>query len=220
MNKFLKLVFVFILATGNCDAQNNELSDFIPKGYVVFENYSGDLNSDGQEDCVLIIKKTDEKNLVLNQFDKKVDRNRRGIIVLLKHGGNYQLVDKNYDCFSSENENGGVYFPPELWIEFQNGNLIIHYGHGRYGFWRYIFRFQDAEFKLIGYDSSSNQGPIVNRETSINFLTKRKLVRKNTNENAEGGDEIFEENWTRIKIKNLIKLSEINDFDELGLWEY
>ena len=37
----------------------------------------------------------------------------------------YQLTDRNYDCFSSENEDGGVYYPPELWIEFEKGNLIV-----------------------------------------------------------------------------------------------
>jgi len=220
MNKFLRIFSLSILVIGNCYAQKSELSDFIPKGYVLFEKYFGDLNKDGLDDCVLVIKKKDENNLVINRFDKKVDRNRRGIIILLKNGNDYQLADKNHECFSSENEDGGVYFPPDLWIEFQRGNLIVSYSHGRYGFWKYIFRFQDSNFKLIGFDSSSNRGPIVNSETSINFLTKRKLVRENTNENDEGGDETFEENWTTIELENLIKLSEIKDFDELYMYAY
>ena len=218
MNKFLKILSLLILGITSCNAQN-ALFDFIPKGYVEFEKHFGDLNKDGQDDCVLIIKKTDKNNIVTNRFDKKVDRNRRGIIVLLKNGNGYQLADKNYDCFSSENEDGGVYYPPELSIESQRGNLIINYSHGRYGFWRYIFRFQNFSFKLIGYDSSSNRGPVTNRETSINFLTKKKLIRENTNENAEGGDETFKETWSDIEIENLIELSEIKDFDELDIYE-
>src|SRR5690606_18923729 len=146
----------------NCDAQNKKLSDFLPEGYIVFEEYYGDLNKDGLEDCILIIKRTNEDNILLNRFNEKVDRNRRGIIVLFNKGNSYQLADKNYDCFSSENEDGGVYFPPEFFIEVERGNLIVHYGHGRYGFWKYIFRFQDSNFTLIGYDASSNYGPIVN----------------------------------------------------------
>ena len=215
--RILPLLYLTIIS---CGAQSKEPNDFIPKGYIEFEKHFGDLNKDGQNDCVIIIKKTDKSNIVINRFDKKVDRNRRGIIVLIKNESGYQLTDRNYDCFSSENEDGGVYYPPELWIEFEKGNLIVQYGHGRYGFWRYIFRLQDSNFKLIGYDSSNNRGPLIEVETSINFLTKKKLMRKNTNENAIGGDEIFKETWSNIEIENLIKLSEIKSFDELYMYNY
>ena len=169
--RILPLLYLTIIS---CGAQSKEPNDFIPKGYIEFEKHFGDLNKDGQNDCVIIIKKTDKSNIVINRFDKKVDRNRRGIIVLIKNESGYQLTDRNYDCFSSENEDGGVYYPPELWIEFEKGNLIVQYGHGRYGFWRYIFRLQDSNFKLIGYDSSNNRGPLIEVKTSINFLTKKK----------------------------------------------
>ncbi len=220
MNKILKIFPFFLLTIIGIKAQNSKPSDFIPKGYVEFEKYFGDLNKDGLKDCVLIIKKTDTTNIVTNRFNKKVDRNRRGIIVLFKSEKDYQLADKNYNCFSSENEDGGVYFPPELWIEIKNEKLYIHYGHGRYGYWKYTFRFQNSNFELIGYDSSSNRGPIINTETSINFLTKKKLTKENTNENAQGGDETFKEIWNNIEIDHLIKLFEIKAFDELEMYRY
>ncbi|EDP98021.1 hypothetical protein U8527_18660 [Kordia algicida OT-1] len=220
MDQFLKIAFFFLVVVFGCNAQHKKPADFIPEGYVKFEEYFGDLNKDKQEDCVLIIKKVDKKNIVFNRFDKEVDRNRRGIIILFKHKNGYQLADKNYNCFSSENEDGGVYFPPQLSIEFKRGNLIVHYGHGRYGFWSYTFRFQEANFKLIGYDESSNRGPVTLSEISINFLTKKKLIRENTNQDAEGGDEVFKETWKDVKIEKLIKLSEIKDFDELEMYKY
>jgi len=71
--------------------------------------------------------------------------------VLLNSANNYQLALENYDCFSSENEAGGVYFAPELWVKIEKGNLYINYSHGRYGYWSYTFRFQDSDFALIGY---------------------------------------------------------------------
>ncbi len=61
---------------------------------------------------------------------------------------------------------------------------------------------------------------MVHIETSINFLTKKKLIKENTNKNAEGGDEIFKETWNNVIIENLIKLSEIRDFDELDIYNY
>lgn len=220
MKKTLLILPFFLLTILGCKAQDKEPSDFIPKGYAEFEKHFGDLNKDGLDDCVLIIKKTDTANNVTNRFDKKVDRNRRGIVVLFKKEKGYELADKNYSCFSSENEDGGVYFPPELGIKIENEKLYIHYGHGRYGYWEYTFRYQNSNFELIGYDSSSNNGPVTNTETSINFLTKKKLTKEHTNENVEDGDETLKETWNKIKIENLIKLSEIQDFDELDMYNY
>lgn len=192
-------------------------ADFIPKGYRIFEKSYGDLNKDGLEDCMLIIKKIDDANIVNHESRGKLDMNRRGIIVLLKNQNGYQLAAENNNCFSSENEDGGAYFSPELIVETEKGNLIIHYAHGKYGYWRYIFRYQNSGFELIGYDESSNNGPLVNSTTSINFLTKKKRKDINTNEEAEGGDEIFETIWSNIKITKLLDLTEIRDFDELEM---
>ncbi len=203
---------------GQVETKQN-LSDFLPKGYVIFEKINGDLNKDGTEDLVIIVKGTNKENIVINQFDEKVDRNRRGIIVLFNKKDHYESVLKNYDCFSSENEDGGVYFPPELSIEIKNDNLYAHYAHGRYGYWRFTFRYQNSDFELIGYDES-NGGAVIESEKSINFLTKKKQVKVNTNENAEGGDEVFKETWGKIIVNRLIKLSEIKDFYELDLSVY
>ena len=203
---------------GQVETKQN-LSDFLPKGYVIFEKINGDLNKDGTEDLVIIVKGTNKENIVINQFDEKVDHNRRGIIVLFNKKDHYESVLKNYDCFSSENEDGGVYFPPELSIEIKNDNLYAHYAHGRYGYWRFTFRYQNSDFELIGYDES-NGGAVIESEKSINFLTKKKQVKVNTNENAEGGDEVFKETWGKIIVNRLIKLSEIKDFYELDMSVY
>lgn len=170
------------------------------------------------DDHVLIIKASEKENIVTNRFDEEVDRNRRGILVYLTNADEAVLTTKNLNCFSSENEDGGVYFPPQLSIDIEKGKLFVHYSHGRYGYWKYTFRYQNSDFELIGFDSSTNYGPIVNRETSINFLTKKKLVRENVSQNAEvSGEEIFEETWEDIEIQELYMLSEIKDFDELDM---
>lgn len=193
------------------------ITDFIPKGYKIFQEIKGDLNKDGVEDCVVIIKGTNKENIITDEYRGKQDRNRRGIIVIFKENNNYVQAVKNYDCFSSENEDGGVYYAPELDVSIEKGKLYVHYGHGRYGYWTYTFRANNNDFELIGYDASENSGPVVNSETSINFLTKNKVTKTNTNENAESGDEVFEEKKEKIKIDKLIQLSEIKDFDELEI---
>ncbi|MBP2615568.1 hypothetical protein [Chryseobacterium jejuense] len=203
-------------------------SDFIPAGYVInkyeggvsaegWNEIKGDLNKDGLEDIVLIIKGTDKSKVIKDENRGELDRNRRGIIVLLNKGNYYELASKNYNCFSSENEDGGVYFAPELSVSIEKGNLHIDYGHGRYGSWGYTFRYQNGDMELIGYDSYSSRGPVPQYEVSINFLTKKKLTKDNLNKEDDGDNyEVkYKDSWEMIKVEKLIKLSEIKDFDEL-----
>ncbi len=210
-----KLTIAFLFITTFAIAQpltKQNPKEFIPTGYVLFSSVEGDLNGDGVKDKVLMIKDTDKAGFVVNDFGERVDRNRRGIIVLFKKNNVYELALKSIDCFASENEDGGVYFAPELSLEINKGNLYVNYGHGRYGYWKYTFRYRNSDFYLIGYDSSEG-GAVVEKETSINFLSKKKQVKVNTNENAQGGDEVFKETWTNITVTKLLKLRDIKDFE-------
>jgi hypothetical protein len=214
--QFLLIAVFFTTALFGQTKQERELSNFVPKGFMISERINGDLNKDGVVDCILIINGTDKRKIKKDENSEKVDLNRRGIIILLNKNNHYELATKNYDCFSSANEDGGVYFAPELSIDINKGNLLIHFGHGRYGYRSYSFRFQNSDFELIGYDSSDDNGPIVNRETSVNFLTKKKRIKENINQHAvEEGDEVFKDTWEKIQIVKLVKLSDIKDFDEL-----
>ena len=219
MKIFIQIFLLLTFVNYSIQAQTNVIEDFIPKGYVLYDKVFGDLNKNNQEDCILIIKGTNKENIVKNRFDEVVDRNRRGIVILFKTENGYQKNTENLDCFYSENEDGGVYYAPELSFEVKRGNLVVYYTHGRYGWWKYTFRFQDSKFKLIGYDVS-NGGAVTNSETSINFLTKKRLVRENINEEAEGNDEVFKETWSKIKIDKLLNLSEIKDFEDLDMYKY
>lgn len=192
-------------------------TEFLPKEFVIFDTIYGELNNDKFTDCILIIKGTDKTKIEDDEYKGKLDKNRRGIIILFNKNGHYELSAKNYNCFSSENEDGGIYFPPELNVEILKNKLYISYAHGRYGFWKYTFRFHDSDFELIGYDDNECRGPIIENQISINYLSKKKQIKETTNldEIEESGDEVFEERWEEIKLKKLIRLSEIKDFDEL-----
>ena len=218
-----KIVFIIFLAIGtNAFGQSTPRTaksptDFIPVGYVVFEEIRGDLNKDNQADYVFIIKGTDKDEFVNDEYRGQLDRNRRGIIIAFKNQNQYELVLENSDCFSSENEDGGVYFAPELDVSISKGNLLVHYAHGRYGYWSYNFRYQNSDLELIGYDSSQNRGPVVERSVSINLVTKKMLISENINQDAEGGDEKFKESWKKYTLSKPIKLREIADFDDFDV---
>jgi len=183
---------------------DDDFSEFIPEGYNLNQKYFADFNKDGNDDCVLVVKAKWRDN-VLNRFGDSVDRNRRGIIILLKDNKGYKLVEKNLDCFSSENEDGGVYFPPQLSIITKKGILIIEYDHGRYGNWKYTFRYQEEAFKLIGYDIKEMHF-LDYWLQSINFLSKKKFY----SSKEEG---VLKEDWSNFTIDKLITLSEIENFD-------
>ena len=198
-------------------ADKKKPTDFIPTGFVLFDEVEGDLNNDGRKDHVLIIKGTEKDKIVTDEYRGKLDRNRRGIIILFKTEDNsYKKIVENNNCFSSENEDGGVYYAPEMEVSIDKKNLYVNYMHGRYGYWTYTFKYRSNDFQLIGYDASYNRGPIVQNETSINFLTGKKQIKDNINKNEEDRDEVFKETWSKVDIQKPVLLSEIKDFDELS----
>ena len=186
----------------------------VPAKFVLFEVIRGDLNKDGEEDLVLIIKGTDRRRFVKDEYRGLLDRNRRGIVIAFKNGDTYERVMENRTCFSSEQEDGGIYFPPALCVYIKNGNLFLHYAHGRYGSETYNFRYQNSDFELIGYDNTSQSGPTFRNGVSLNFMTKKMLTKKNINFPKD--DEIIKESWQNFTIKKLIQLRKVADFDELN----
>lgn len=192
-------------------------AEFVPAGHIIFSEIQGDLNNDNQPDYVLITKGTNKNDVIKHEYRGELDRNRRGIIIAIKNNDHYDLILRKLDCFSSENEDGGVYYAPELDVSIDKGNLLFHYAHGRYGYWRYKFQYRNQDFQLIGYDASSNHGPVIEREVSINFIAKKEKIRENTNQYAEGGDEKFKETWKKFTLPRLIRLREISNFDDFNV---
>jgi hypothetical protein len=195
-------------------------NEFVPAGYVVFDEMRGDLNGDNKEDYVFVIKKTDKDKIIKHEYRGELDRNRRGLIIALSSQHGYELALENRECFSSENEDGGVYYAPELNFNITKGSLLIQYAHGRYGGWSYSFRYQNADFELIGYDGSSHRGAVIERTVSMNLLTRKMHTKENTNREAEGGDEKFKESWKTIALSKPIRLREIADFDDFHVHRY
>src|SRR5688500_7887709 len=82
--------------------ERKSIIDFVPKGYKLTEKVYGDLNKDGLEDCVIIIKATRKDQFVETEDRGIVDLNKRGLIVLLNKNGQYELAAKNYECFETD----------------------------------------------------------------------------------------------------------------------
>ena len=53
---FVLFVSFDVLAHSQTDIGKQDITNFIPMGYKLFDKIYGDLNQDGTTDCVLIIK--------------------------------------------------------------------------------------------------------------------------------------------------------------------
>ena len=206
------------VAVASEELKTNPL-EFIPAGYDLFSRCEGDLNKDGLPDVVLMIKGTEKSKWVDDAVRGRLDRNRRGLVILFKREGGYELIAENDECFSSENEDGGAYYAPELRLEINKNRLVVLYAHGRYGFWEYIFRYQNNDFELIGYHSCEGGSPTLGI-TDINFSTRKMVYQKNINADDDEAEEEFKVTTTKLKPKPLLALSGIGDFDELDVESY
>ena len=163
-----------------------------------------------------MIKATDPKKWVDDEYRGRLNRNRRGLIILFKRDGGYELAAENDECFTSENEDGCAYYPPELSLSIQKNILVLNYAYGRYGYWEYIFRYQNNDIELIGYHLDQSNGAISSLIEDVNFSTRTAVYKQNMNNNDEEPAK-YKVKIIKFKRDNLIKLSEIADFDNLDL---
>ena len=220
MKKFL--ISLIAIVTLPCTAwADDAVNQFIPKGFNLLETHcQADFNKDGKKDCVLLIKDTKKSAWQMSSTDKLVDRNRRGIVILFKTKQGYKKVLENKAIFASENEEGGVYFAPELEIIAKNHQLKFSYNHGRYGTWDYTFDYRTIDgvrdFYWIGYDASSDIGPYAYFTQSVNFLTHKYRYQKNLAKD-ETTEPKFKSTWFNLPKKPILRLAEIADIDEAGI---
>ena len=193
---------------------------FVPKGYSLFQQYKGDLNKDGKPDVVLMIKGTEKSKWVDDECRGRLDRNRRGLIILFKRKNGYEQILRNDTCFSSENEDGGIYDAPELELYIIKNTLHIYFAHGRYGCWNYIFRYQNNDFELIGYYHNRRIRLVTYYNLDINFSTRTRVYEENLNADDDEKEERFKVTKSKIRRKKLIKLSEIADIDKLNWGDF
>ena len=152
----------------------------VPENYVVIDTVSGDLDKDNIRELVVAFdtKKPDEEN-------ENVPRVLG--IYKLKHGKWVEWKKSEQALYGSRD--GGMMGDPYDGIEIKNGTLrISHYGGSS---WKWgntdIYRFQDNDFYLIGYES--NSGRICDYWLNVSFnLSTGKIIIKKEYEDCQTDD--------------------------------
>jgi hypothetical protein len=188
-------------------------SSSLSETYKIIEELFGDLNKDGLDDKVQIVKGIDRSKIEKDEAGNEKDLNRRGVIISFRKGDSYELALKNISCFSSENEGGGV-----LRCQIVKGTVRFYDEHRRY-YCTYVFRYQNNDFELIGYEFVSlKRSHAIENGKSVNFSTRKMLTRRNRNENPDDDSEKdIESKWEDFTMPSLYKLSKIADIDALAI---
>ena len=197
-----------------------EAKGFVPDGWLLERTRKGDLDGDGRDDLVLVLKMDAATNRIDNTgFGPDVfDTNPRMLVAALaEDDGSYRrvladhsLVPRPYsptlDDFLWEDAGGGV--------EVKDGALRVSlHMWASAGTWftsttGFTFRYRDGCFRLVGYDQSSTHRASGEIETvSVNYLTRR-AWREHGSISDEGRPERL---WSRMEKKPLLCLEEVGD---------
>jgi hypothetical protein len=157
---------------------------FVPAGWLLEKQRTGDLNRDGAADLVLVLKQNDPKNVLPNKDGlgrAPFDTNPRILAVAFADkAGGFSLALQNHTLIRRPDN------PAMDDVLAENGDVTIQRGTLRVslhlfmsaGGWgmsitHLTFRHQNGRFELIGFDSDTiqrNTGELL--KTSINYSTR------------------------------------------------
>lgn len=157
---------------------------FLPSGWRIEEQLSGDLNGDKRDDLVLVLRQQDPRNIVEHDgFGiSPLDSNPRMLaIAFAGPAGGYTLAAQNHTLITRhEAPNLSDVFEDGPGVSIVRGTLrTTLYFFSNAGSWStgsasFTFRWQDGAFELIGYDNSSLMRNSGHTESlSINYATRR-----------------------------------------------
>ncbi|MBM6582859.1 hypothetical protein ILT44_21875 [Microvirga sp. BT689] len=159
---------------------------FVPPGWTLEVQASGDLNRDGKGDLVLVIRQNDPDN-VIQDFEglgeKPFDTNPRILAIAFRDGpsGGYTLQSENHTLIPRRTDPAAADpFDKEISIAvLRDGFQVRLDWFMSAGGWEtfsttYTFRHRTGRFELIGYDRDTTHRASGDTESiSINYLTRK-----------------------------------------------
>lgn len=175
------------------NAKGKKVQDFIPKGWVLIDSVSGDLNKDGFADKAFIIDYNEEQY----SNDRSVDKRTLVVVFYDTTAKQFNLIEQTSNLFSSLIDKPNLFYEV---MEVNKGVLAITFMHaGTYPtIYDYKFRYQNNGFYLIGADKQYAK-PSAYENYSFNFLSKKwSLTTGNDN-----SDEKHVTVWEKLELDEL-----------------
>ena len=167
---------------------------WLPKGWKLLQSVTGDLNQDGTNDAVLLLEENNPANKKANQAmgAETLNLNPRSLLILLQSNSGYQKAfssdsfippehDADTPCLADPLDNGGIHIKAGiLKIEFQYWLSCGSYSVSQQS---YSFRYENARFRLIGFDRAESMRSTGDRsEYSANLLTGKEKTTTGLND--------------------------------------
>lgn len=180
-----------------------DAAGFVLAGWKIEIQHKGDLNADGADDLLMVLRRDDPANVLKNEGlgENPLDTNPRILAAAFAVGKTYRLALENHTLIPR-------HINPTLEDALSDGDVTIDRGSilvqmkffANAGSWEmfnasYRLRYRNGRFGLIGYDRVSvhrASGEV--NEISINYLTY-------TVERAKGTIESDEKTVTKTKLK-------------------
>ena len=190
---------------------------FVPPGWGLEAERTGDLNGDGRIDAVFVLRGEDPKLVIANDSlgEPLFNTNPRILAVAFaRPSGGYALAMQDSSLIPRrEIPTQSDPFEAEYGLKIERGAFHVRLEHfmsaGGWGMFNvtYIFRWQNNRFELIGWDrndTTRNTGEM--RTASVNFSTGRVKI---TTGNIESDDEKVE--WRTLRDRRPIAIEAIGD---------
>jgi hypothetical protein len=159
---------------------------FVPSGWVLDVQVSGDLNRDGDADLVLVLRQNSPANIIEGfegVGEKPFDTNPRILAIAFRERltGNYSLQLENHTLIPRRTEPAAEDpFDRETGIAILRGGFQVRLNwFMTAGGWEtfnttHTFRHKSGRFELIGYDHNAiHRGSGDTTSLSVNYLTRK-----------------------------------------------
>ncbi|HZB61169.1 MAG TPA: hypothetical protein VE423_00730 [Microvirga sp.] len=172
--------------------QASSAAGFVPRGWVLEAQASGDLNRDAIPDLALVLRQNDPKNIVKNPGlgENPFDTNPRILAVAFRNGpaGDFVLQLENRTLIPRRTD-PVMADPFEDGLAIDRGNLRVNLNLWlSAGGWdmsgmSHTLQYRNGRLELIGYDrSTTNRRSLDTTDVSVNYLSgKMKISTGNSN---------------------------------------
>ena len=160
-------------------AHGATVADFVPRGWRIEFQPKGDLDRDGRDDVVLVLRMDDPANIVVNEGlgASEFDTNPRLLAVLVAGDAGYRLAVQDHALNPRpDSPVMADYLDGDDAVAVRRGAFTVRlHSWASAGSWSmgnttFTFRHQDGCFRLIGHDATSvHRGSGEMRESSLNF---------------------------------------------------